>query len=103
MVNDYLNIIKELKSELSEDGFIIEGVFGSRVREDYTEISDLDILYEIEKNFRDKYKGFKAIARIDNIRDFLSAQLNVNVDLVQKSTLNPIGRKYILPELVNVR
>jgi predicted nucleotidyltransferase len=102
MNQDLLNIISEIKNQLSVDGFILEGIFGSYSREDHNQYSDIDILYDLDKVFRDKYKGFKAIARLDAIRNQISSTLNIDADLVQKSTLNAISAKYILPEVYYV-
>jgi predicted nucleotidyltransferase len=84
------------------EGFIIEGVFGSYSRDDFDRSSDIDILYELDKGFKDKYKGFKAIARLDAINKEISSMLNIEADLVQKSTLGEIAAKYILPEVIYV-
>jgi len=100
--SDYIRILKELKLELQEEGFIIQGIFGSVARNENKSSSDLDVLYELDSQFRNSYRGFKAIARIDSIQQLLSEKLNIQIDLVQRSTLNQIGEKYILSELVNV-
>lgn len=102
MNKDILNKVTEIKNQLLSDGFIIEGVFGSYSREDYHHSSDIDILYELDKTFKDKYKGFKAIARLDDIQKKISELLNIHADLVQKSTLGEIACRYILPEVYYV-
>jgi uncharacterized protein len=102
MNNDILNIISEFKDEFSNEGFLIEGIFDSYSRGDFTKDSDIDILYDLKREFKDKYKDFKAIARLDAIQIMISKRLNIDVDLVQRSTLGEIGIKYILPEVCYV-
>lgn len=92
----------ELKEQLLKEGFIIEGIFGSYIRDDFNQKSDIDILYDLDKSFKDKYKGFKAIAQIDIIQKLISSTLNIQADLVQKSTLGKVSSKYILPEVFYV-
>ena len=67
MNKDILDKVSEIKKQLLAEGFIIEGVFGSYSRDDFSRLSDIDILYDLDKSFKDKYKGFKAIARLDAI------------------------------------
>jgi predicted nucleotidyltransferase len=100
--NDILNIVKEFKDQFSDEGLIIEGIFGSYSRGDFNSNSDIDILFDLNKEFRNKYRGFKAIARLDAIQNMMSQRLKIKVDLVQKSSLNMIGLKYILPEIFYV-
>lgn len=102
MNQSILDKVKELKSQLSIEGFIIEGIFGSYSRDEFNLTSDIDILYELNETFRDKYKGFKAIAKLDNIQKDISNLLNIQADLVQKSCLGLISSKYILPEIIYV-
>ena len=99
MNQDILNKVKELKEQLSVEGFIIEGVFGSYSRDDFNLRSDIDILYDLNRVFKDKYKGFKAIARLDSIQRKITQMLIIEADLVQRSTLDEISSKYILPEV----
>jgi hypothetical protein len=94
--------ILQLKKKFESDGFIIEGVFGSYVRGENKPDSDIDLLIELNDEFKDKYKGFIAIRRLDEISRFISEYLQIEADLVQKSTLNPIARKYILSEMAYV-
>ena len=46
--------IKSLKKILQNDGFIIDGVFGSYARNEKLKDSDVDILYHLDKIFYDK-------------------------------------------------
>ena len=71
------------------------GVFGSAVRGDAGEESDIDILVEI---------GRDDISLIDfiGIKLELEESLNKNVDLVEYSTIKPLIRERILSEEVSI-
>ena len=102
MKQELIEQIQQLKKKFEPDGFIIVGVFGSYVRGDNTLSSDLDLLVELTAQFKSKFRGFKAISKLDEIEKDISDFLQVKVDVVQKSTLSPIARKYILDEVAYV-
>ncbi len=99
MNQEIIDKVKSLKNLLSADGFIIEGIFGSYLRGDNNAKSDIDILYDLNSDFRNNYKGFKAVAKLDTIQEFISENLSIEADLVYKKSLNSISAKYILPEV----
>ncbi len=90
-------ILEEHKEELKEKYGVKEiGIFGSFVREEQKESSDVDILVE-----------FYPDAEIDlisfvELEDYLSNLIGIKVDLVMKSALKPRIGKHILKELVHV-
>lgn len=69
------------------------GIFGSYLKNEQTNESDLDLLVEFESDAQ--------ISLIDYIRieDFLSDLLDVKVDLVEKSALKPRIGKRVLQEV----
>ncbi len=89
-------ILKKHSKELKEKFGIKElGIFGSFVREEQKENSDIDILVE----FKEEYKTF------DNYMDlkfYLEELLNIKVDLISKTALKPSLKSYILEEVVYV-
>ena len=89
------NIINDNKLKLKNDYSVNEiGFFGSYVRGEQIEQSDIDILVEFEKPV-----GFIKFMRLET---YLSDLLGVKVDLVTRKALKPyIGRK-IIQELENV-
>lgn len=91
----YAAILRKQLPELREDfGVKWLGIFGSYVRGDQKETSDLDVLVE----FSETPGLFKFIA----LERQLSRLLGVKVDLVMKNALKPaIGRR-ILAEVVPV-
>lgn len=72
------------------------GVFGSYIRGEEKRRSDLDILVEFEDS--------AGLSLLDFIRleNYLSKELGVKVDLVEKNTLKPRIGKHILEEVVNL-
>jgi len=70
------------------------GIFGSYVREEQKETSDVDILVEFEMPV-----GLLAFAGLKN---YLSDYLGVEVDLVMKRALKPRIGKRVLQEVIYV-
>jgi predicted nucleotidyltransferase len=99
--NDVYEKLKLIKPVLNSDGINILGVFGSYARGDYTNNSDIDILYEIQdiKAFMQKYKGFSAFSKLADTKEFLKKELAKEVDFVDKDSLNEIGKEFILKEV----
>jgi len=88
-------IIERHRGELRERYGVKEiGIFGSFVRGEEREDSDIDILVEFEKPI-----GFFKFLELE---EYLSELLGAKVDLVMKSALKPwIGRR-ILREVIYV-
>ena len=91
------NILEKHKTELKAKYGIKEiGIFGSYLRGEQKEKSDLDALVEFEPD-----------AKIDLIKfveleEHLSDLLGINVDLVMKSGLKPRIGKHILGEVAYI-
>ena len=102
MDNELYAKIIELKRELEPEGYIIKGVFGSYVRGQMNSNSDIDLLIELNEEFFARYKGYKAIAKLDAIVRYMSEYLQITVDTVTQNTMNPIAKKYIMQEVVYV-
>jgi predicted nucleotidyltransferase len=85
-------IIQQNKEILGKEYGVKEiGIFGSYVRGEQGEISDVDILIELEKPM-----GFVKFIRLENN---LSELLGVKVELVTKKALKPHIGKHILQEV----
>jgi predicted nucleotidyltransferase len=97
-----LGQIKSIKETLKSDGFIIDGIFGSYARDESTVKSDLDLLYHLDNKFYEKYKGFIGFKKIDEIKEYISEQVNVKIDLAPKNNLSKTAKKYILGEVIYV-
>ena len=90
-------ILKKEKPYLSEQYWVKElGVFGSFVRGEESDGSDLDILVEFEKPLRLDLIGFI------ELENYLSDLLDIRADLVMKEDLKPRIGERILAEVVPV-
>jgi predicted nucleotidyltransferase len=89
------NRLEQLKPLLA-DRFKVQtiGIFGSYVRGEQKNKSDLDILVE----FSEPIGLFKFV----ELEDFLSQELNLKVDLVMKDALKPRIKDSILKEAIYV-
>ena len=90
-------ILKKHEKELKEKYGIKEiGIFGSYLRGEAKEESDLDILVEFKPDAKISLLDFV------ELENYLSDLLEVKVDLVEKSALKPRIGKGILGEVVYV-
>jgi len=88
-------VLKGRKEELKEKYGVKEiGVFGSYVRGESKESSDLDILVEFEENVD------MDLIKFVELENYLSELLGIKVDLVDKTTLKPAIGRHILQEVV---
>ncbi|WP_324735241.1 nucleotidyltransferase family protein [Thermococcus sp. SY098] len=88
-------ILREHKEELKRKFKVKEiGIFGSYVRREAEETSDVDILVD----FYETPSLFEFI----ELEIYLSDLLGVKVDLVMKKALKPRIKEYILREVVYV-
>ncbi len=94
--------LEEIKKILEQHKSIIEkqfkvreiAIFGSFVREEQKEISDIDILVEFYEPV-----GFFTFLELE---EYLTEILGIKVDLVSKKALKPGIGKYILQEMIQV-
>jgi len=94
-VGEIKEILKSHKAELrSKYGVREIGIFGSYVKEEQKETSDLDILVEFEKPL--------GLLEFVGLKNHLSDLLGVNVDLVMRKALKPTIGKRVLGEVVYV-
>ncbi len=97
-----LQTLKELKPKYEAEGFEILGLFGSYARDEATESSDINILIETKKEFLDKYRGFRAFAKFDDIKEELKAVLHKEIDFVDRQGLLQRGNDYIINKAIYV-
>ena len=92
-----ISILKEHKAELKEKYGVSEiGIFGSYVRGEYKEKSDLDILVEFEEDAK------IGLLKFVNLENYLSDLIGFKIDLVEKSALKPRIGKNILREVITL-
>ena len=94
-VEEIKKILKDNKSVLKDEYGVIEiGLFGSYIKGNQKEASDVDILVEFEK-------AIDLFAFVQ-LKNHLSVLLGANVDLVIKKALKPKIGKRILSETVYI-
>ena len=91
----FLNLLRKHQKEI-EKQFNISylGIFGSYIRDEQTESSDIDLLVEFSET--------PSLFRFIQLENYLSELLKVKVDLVMKSALRPNIGKEILTEVIKV-
>ena len=94
-IDEIKEILKEHEGELREKYGVKEiGIFGSYIRGEATEESDLDILVSFEKDAK------MDLLKFVELEYYLSELLGIKVDLVMKSALKPRIGQQILKEVV---
>ena len=94
-INEIKRIIEAHKEELEiKYGVKQIGLFGSFVRYEQKETSDVDILVEFERPI--------GLLKFVGLQNYLSDMLEVKVDLVMKRALRPRIGESILKEVVYV-
>lgn len=91
---DILRILKESKKNYKEYGIKNIGLFGSSLRGDSIEGSDIDVLLDLDNN------SSLTLFSLLKIEHELSIALDEKVDLVIKSSLKPNIGKQILSEVI---
>jgi len=91
---DILRILKESKKSYKEYGIKNIGLFGSSLRGDTKEGSDIDVLLDLDNN------PSLTLFSLLKIEHELSIALDEKVDLVIKSNLKPYIGKQILSEVI---
>ena len=87
--------IRKIKSEIQEEYYIEElGLFGSYVRGEQTESSDIDLLITFKPEAR------FGLVRYIKLQNLFSDKLGKKVDLVMKKGLKPNIGKHILREVI---
>jgi hypothetical protein len=92
---EFRNELASMKPYLRREYGVSEiGLFGSYVRNEQTEASDLDVLVEFDESV-----SLFDIVRLENE---LAERLGVNVDLVTKDSLKPRIKARVTDDLVYV-
>lgn len=88
-------VLLQHKGELREK-FKVKtiGVFGSYVRGEQKETSDVDVLVEFEEPV--------GLFEFMDLEEYLTGLLGVKVDLVSKKALKPHIGKHILEEVISI-
>jgi len=102
MQNEIISLLRQAKQKYADEGFNIVGIFGSYARNEATEESDIDILYELNDTFIQSHQGFSAFARLSSIKQELKSLFGIDVDITAKSGLSRTAQKYIMKDLQRV-
>jgi len=103
MQNSILNSLKTLQDKYKKYGFLIVGVFGSYAREEESRTSDIDILYDVNEDFLQKYSGWEAILQMESIKKDIQDTLKVSaVDLASIDSNSSTFQNIIKNELIYV-
>jgi predicted nucleotidyltransferase len=89
---DILYFLRSHKDEMNEKfGLVKIGLFGSYVRGEQREDSDIDLAVEIESS--NKFRSFFGL------KAYLENALQKEVDLGIESSIKPVVRQYITEEI----
>ena len=92
--DEILQFLKDLKPELSAEGIVSLGIFGSVAKDTNTEFSDIDIVYETSQKFLNKHKGWKAFTYLNtNLREKIEYKFNTHVDMFDLNSSSSITNK----------
>jgi len=87
-----LEFLRTHKDEMHEKfGLVRIGLFGSYVRGEQKEESDIDLVVEIESG--NKFRSFFGL------KAYLEERLQKEIDLGIESSIKPVVRKYIQEEI----
>ena len=88
------HILKQLKPELVEKFHVSSiGLFGSIVRNDFTDSSDVDIIVEFNQPI-----GIEFV----DLADYIESKIRKNVDLVSRNGIKPKYFQAIQSEIIYV-
>ena len=94
-LNEIENILENHKKELAEKYHVSEiGVFGSYVRGEQNENSDIDILVEYYP------KSIISLLDVSSLKNYISDLLHMKVDVIHKKDIRIELRENILNEAV---
>jgi len=83
-----LDKLKNIKPKYQQEGFNIVALFGSYATDSQKDSSDIDLLYDVNEIFLEKYKGFRSISKVLEIQNELSNIFHAKVDLTSPSGLS---------------
>ena len=94
-LDDLRKILQAHKEELNKKYGVSEiGIFGSYVKNEQNDASDVDILIDFNTSID--------LLTFVNLKNYLSDLLKVNVDLVMKKALKPKIGQRILHEVMEI-
>ncbi|MEA2073742.1 MAG: nucleotidyltransferase domain-containing protein [Campylobacterota bacterium] len=80
--NEIMDFLRVLKPELTSEGIVSLGLFGSIAKDTNSDTSDIDIVYETSETFINKHKGWSAFTYLNtHLRDKIAHKFNRHVDM----------------------
>ncbi|MBI2471311.1 MAG: nucleotidyltransferase family protein [Planctomycetes bacterium] len=93
---DIINTLKAQLPFLKKQFYVTEiGLFGSFIKQEENEGSDIDILVELEDEYNDLFNFIR-------LKNYLEELFHTEVDLVMKEGIKPRLKESILREVVYV-
>lgn len=83
---------------LKKHGIIRAGLFGSIIRGEMQDSSDIDVLVELPHTVH----GFDYISLKTELQEELESTLGKKVDIVEYNLIKPALKKYILPTQIQI-
>lgn len=94
-LENLIKILQTHKPELNKKYGVSDiGIFGSYVKNEQNDNSDVDIIVDFNKTID--------LLTFVNLKNYLSALLGINVDLVMKKALKPKIGQRILDEVIEL-
>ncbi len=94
--------LKELQPVFEKEDVKLLGLFGSYSQDEVREDSDIDILIETTPKFLDRYIGWDAFTKLDELKDLLKNTFKKNIDIVDKQGLVDHNNTFILNKVLYV-
>ena len=92
--HEVLKFLKILKPELTAEGIVSLGLFGSVAKGTNTDQSDIDIVYETSDIFINYHKGWNAFTYLNtHLRDKIAQKFNTHVDMFDLNSSSSITEK----------
>jgi len=85
-----LEYLKEIKSELKNDGIISLALFGSFSRCEQTVYSDIDIAIKKESNYLEKRTAYTYLNEISKIKEMIKTKFHRNSDIFDLDSDSPM-------------
>ena len=100
--SEIIEKLKLLKPRFQKEGLLLLGLFGSYAQDKATDESDIDILYDVNKDFLEKYKGFASASKILEVQKELTDLFHTKVELTSPSGLSKNIQNEIFDKAVYV-
>ena len=94
--------LKNLKTQYDKEGFKILALFGSYSTDKQTKKSDIDILYDVDNVFLERYRGFSSASKVIEIQKEFSKIFHKRVEFTSPSGLSQKLKEEICSKAIYV-